>query len=229
MEHIPDHVGCDRISTHLVTLRVAYQLAVFIVSSPVVWESLKSLTLSRRKFSHLSSAVPRFFNICAFTLRGWVSGSKCPSTDTDVRITSAIWSERKYFGSTCSSKISDNDDPLPALWDSVILAVKHLPLTVVPQLIKRSDDGFESCSVVVTKQSFDIFEYKESWRFSPQYSRKVKEERPSGILEATSLSCDAKCLTREATHQDVEVWEFCCVDVRDVSIIVCSLEVPFID
>jgi hypothetical protein len=56
--------------------------------------------------------------------------------------------------------MSDNDDALPVLGDSVILAVKHLPLTIVPQLINRGDDGSESVAVVMTKQSFDILEYK---------------------------------------------------------------------
>ena len=65
--------------------------------------------------------------------------------------------ERKYFGSGCSSKMSDNEHSLPVLWHSVIFAVKHLPLTVIPQLINRGDDGAESFSVVMTEQSFNIF------------------------------------------------------------------------
>ena len=59
------------------------------------------------------------------------------------------FSERKYFGSTCSSKMSDNKHSLPVLGDSVIFAVKHLPLAVIPQLIKRGDDGKERVSFVV--------------------------------------------------------------------------------
>ena len=71
--------------------------------------------------------------------------------------------------------MSDNVDAFPVLGDSVILAVKHLPLTVVPQFINRSDDGFESISVVVTKQPFNILEYEESRLFGGKYSSKVKE------------------------------------------------------
>ncbi len=41
-----------------------------------------------------------------------------------------------YFGSGHSSKMSDNEHALPVLGDAEILAVKHLPLEVVPQFIK---------------------------------------------------------------------------------------------
>jgi hypothetical protein len=53
--------------------------------------------------------------------------------------------------------MSDNEHSLPVLGHSVILAVKHLPLQVIPQLIKRGDDGSESLSVVMTQKSFNIF------------------------------------------------------------------------
>jgi len=71
--------------------------------------------------------------------------------------------------------MSDNDNAFSVLGDSVILAVKHLPLTVVPQLINRSDDGFESIAVVVTKKSFDVFKDEEPRLFCFKYSGKVKE------------------------------------------------------
>jgi hypothetical protein len=45
--------------------------------------------------------------------------------------------------------MSDNEHSFPILGDSEILAVKHLPLDVVPQFIKRGDDGVERFSVVV--------------------------------------------------------------------------------
>jgi hypothetical protein len=68
-----------------------------------------------------------------------------------------IFSERKYFWSGCSSKMSCNEHTFPVLGDSVILAVKHLPLAVVPQLINRGDDGLESPSTVMAEKSFDVF------------------------------------------------------------------------
>src|SRR5262245_49494712 len=43
-----------------------------------------------------------------------------------------------------------------------MLAVKHLPLDIVPQFIKRGDDGFESASVIMRKESLDVF--KRNWR-----------------------------------------------------------------
>jgi len=45
--------------------------------------------------------------------------------------------------------MADNVHPFPILGDFVILAVKHLPLDVVPQLIKRSDNGMKCLTVVV--------------------------------------------------------------------------------
>lgn len=125
--------------------------------------------------------------------------------------------------------MSDNEHALPVLGDSVILAVKHLPLKVIPQLIKRGDDGSESLSVVVAEKSFNVFKNAELRLFCSQYSRKFKEHRPSGIFKATSLPCDRKCLARKATDKEVEVGEFFCVDFGDVSIVVMCWKVFLIN
>ena len=65
-----------------------------------------------------------------------------------LNILAVVACDRKYFGSGCSSRMSDNVDPLPVLGYSVILAVKHLPLAVIPQFIKRPEDGFKCDSAV---------------------------------------------------------------------------------
>ena len=68
-----------------------------------------------------------------------------------------IFLERKYFRSGCSSKMSDNEDSFSVLGHSEILAVKHLPFDVIPQLDKLGYDDSESSAVVMTRESLNIF------------------------------------------------------------------------
>jgi len=65
--------------------------------------------------------------------------------------------------------MSDNEDPFPALRDSVILAVKQLPLAVIPQLIKGGDDGAESPSFVMRQKSLNVFKDAVSRALGTQY------------------------------------------------------------
>ena len=58
---------------------------------------------------------------------------------------------------TLSSKMSDNVDTLPVLWD-MILAVMQLPFDIIPHFIQATDDGSKGFSFVVAEKTFDIFE-----------------------------------------------------------------------
>ena len=87
-----------------------------------------------------------------------------------------ILSERKYFWSGCSSKMSNNEHALPVLRDSVILAVKHLPLQIIPQLNKRSEDCGEGCTAVVAEEAFDIFKEKQARPFVFEYPCDFKKK-----------------------------------------------------
>jgi len=51
----------------------------------------------------------------------------------------------------------DNEHSFPIVGDSEILAVKHLPLEVIPQLIKRFDDGLKSEAKIVREKPFNVF------------------------------------------------------------------------
>ena len=86
--------------------------------------------------------------------------------------------------------MSDNEHSLPVLRDSVILAVKHLPLTIIPQFCNRGHDGSESVSVVMAEKSFNIFKDEISRLFCSQYSCKFKKECSSGIFKASPFSSD---------------------------------------
>ena len=57
--------------------------------------------------------------------------------------------ESKYFSGTSVSKISDNVHPIAGLGDAEILAVKHLPRDIVPQLIQRAEDGRKRPALVM--------------------------------------------------------------------------------
>ena len=60
-------------------------------------------------------------------------------------------SDRKYFSSTSSSKMSDNVDTLSVLGNSEVFAVKYLPFNEIPQVGENPNDCRESPAVVVTK------------------------------------------------------------------------------
>ena len=93
--------------------------------------------------------------------------------------------DRKYLGSGFSSKMSDNEDPLPVLGYSVVLAVKHLPLQVIPQVIKRGNDRVKGASPVVAKESFNVFKDKMTGSFSVEYPAEFKKERTPCFVEET--------------------------------------------
>ena len=66
------------------------------------------------------------------------------------------FSDRKYFWSTCSSKMSDNEHPFPVLGNAEILRVKNLPLAVIPKFIQRTEDDLKGIPFVVAEESFDV-------------------------------------------------------------------------
>ena len=53
--------------------------------------------------------------------------------------------------------MSDNEHSFPILGDAEILAVKHLPLEVIPQFIKRFDDGLKSEAKIIDKYLLHIY------------------------------------------------------------------------
>ena len=66
-----------------------------------------------------------------------------------LKILVVVSADRKYLQSGRSSKISDNEHSFPDSGGLRNSAVKHLPLEVIPQLIKRIDDCSESSPFVV--------------------------------------------------------------------------------
>jgi len=125
--------------------------------------------------------------------------------------------------------MSDNEHSFPILWDSEILAVKHLPFHEVPQFIKRCDDSFECIAFVVGEQSFDVLKNKMFGSFSPKDSSEVKEQSASCIFKSSSLSSNAKTLARESSSEEVEVWKSVCVDCCDVAIVFVGWEMLLVD
>ncbi len=66
--------------------------------------------------------------------------------------------ERKYFGSTVVSMMSDNVHAFAVLGDSVMFAVTHLPFDTIPQFFNRGDDGFKSAATGMIEQSLNVFQ-----------------------------------------------------------------------
>jgi len=62
-----------------------------------------------------------------------------------------VVSEWKYRSLGDSSKMANNEDSFAGLRYSVVLAVKHLPLTAIPQPGENPNDARESFARSVTK------------------------------------------------------------------------------
>ncbi len=98
--------------------------------------------------------------------------------------------ERKYFGSGRSSAMSDNEHSFPTLGHAEILAVAHLPLHVVPQVMKRREDRAEGPLLIVSKQSCDVFKEKQVRSFGVGDPAKIEEQSSASVLESSSASGD---------------------------------------
>jgi hypothetical protein len=69
----------------------------------------------------------------------------------------SVWDgERKYFSSTVSSRMSDNEHALSILWDAEVRSVKHFPFAVLPQFIHRTEDGVKGSTFIVVEESDDV-------------------------------------------------------------------------
>jgi hypothetical protein len=101
--------------------------------------------------------------------------------------------------------MSDNEHPLPILGNSEILAVKHLPLEVIPQPIKRSDDGMKCLTLVVWKQSFDVLKQQKTGSFILGDPADLEEESSPCVLKSSSLSSDRESLARKSSAEQFEV------------------------
>ena len=88
--------------------------------------------------------------------------------------------------------MSDNEDALAVLRNPEILAVKHLPLDVVPQAIKRTDDDGERAPFIVREKPFDVLKEQKAWSFGFDNPSDVKEERTARVFESEALPCDRK-------------------------------------
>ncbi len=121
------------------------------------------------------------------------------------------------MGSGFSSKMSDNEHPFPILWDTEILAVKHLPLEVIPQAIKRFDDDVEGLPAVVAEESFDVLKDKTTGPSLIENPCDVKKERTPGIEKSQSLSGNREGLAGESSDKTVELRKLVCSNGGDVS------------
>lgn len=127
---------------------------------------------------------------------------------------------RKYFGSGCSSKISDKVHALSGLGDAVILAVEYLPLDVIPQLIKGAEDGSESLPLVVAEEALDVFEDEESGLADFEDAGDIEEESASCFIEPETLPSDTEGLAGKATNEKIELWKGIGVDVCCIAVVV---------
>src|SRR5579863_7242729 len=84
--------------------------------------------------SGLGSHAPAVFDGAGVSIYGVDSACLVSSARKFFKTFSVISLDRKYFWSTCSSKMSDNEYSFSVLRDPK-RAVKHLPLQVIPQFI----------------------------------------------------------------------------------------------
>ena len=127
--------------------------------------------------------------------------------------------------------MSDKENPFSVLWDSEILAVKQLPLTVIPHAIQDFEDDFEGSSSVVIEESFDILKEDIRYGFVASESKHLKSESPSCVLqgESCSFSSDRKSRARESSNEKVGVWNVSSGNISNVSSVRLFSEISRID
>lgn len=135
----------------------------------------------------------------------------------EAKILRVDTSERKYRWSGCVSKMSEDIYALPVLGDAEILAVKHLPLEVIPQVIQRLEDDAEGSSAVVAEEPLDVLKEHVATAHMSKQPLDFKEERTAGVSKPFPLAGDGKGLARKSSTDEIKVWEGCGVDGGDVT------------
>ena len=79
-----------------------------------------------------------------------------------------------------------------------MFAVKHRPFDMIPQVIKRGEDGRKRPAAVMVKQSRYIFKQKIRRSFGFSQSGNFKEESTSCIFKPFSAASERKCLAGES-------------------------------
>jgi hypothetical protein len=101
--------------------------------------------------------------------------------------------------------MSHNEHPLPTLGNAEIPAVKHLPLRIVPQLIKRGDDRAEGSAFVVKEKALNVLKQTKARPLAGKDASDLEEESSSSIFETQSSPGDRERLARKAADQEVKV------------------------
>lgn len=79
-----------------------------------------------------------------------------------------------------------------------MFAVKHRPFDMIPQVIKRGEDGRKRPAAVMVKQSRYVFKQKIRRSFGFSQSGNFKEESTSCIFKPFSAASERKCLAGES-------------------------------
>ena len=88
-------------------------------------------------------------------------------------------------------------------WGPEILAVKHLPLEVIPRFCKRGDNDFESVSVVMRYSPFNVFKIKNFGCLSLSILGDFKEKVSSCVIKSSAFPSNAKACVgnlRQMSH-----------------------------
>ena len=102
----------------------------------------------------------------------------------------------------------------------MVFAVEYLPLDVIPQLIKGSEDGSESFPFVVGEEPFDVFEDEVFGFAGFENAGDVEEEGSSCFVKASACAGDRECLAGKATNEKIELWKGMRIDSGGVAVVV---------
>ena len=98
----------------------------------------------------------------------------------------------------------------------MILAVKHLPFDMIPQVRKRPEDDRKGPALVMRKQTGYIFEQNKRGLFGSKYSGNLEKQRSARVIKAFSVSGNAVALARKAAANEVEIGHFIGIDLSCV-------------
>jgi hypothetical protein len=125
---------------------------------------------------------------------------------------------KKYrCGTSPVSKMSDNEDPPAALWNSEVLSVENSVSEPIPEFPQESEKHSKRSPSVNRQDAGDVLPYQPS---GPQATSKVSEldgELTTLAVHSRSESGDAEILARCPGDQNVDCSMFIPFDFREVA------------
>jgi hypothetical protein len=162
-----------------------------------------------------------------------IGGSAFPRRSARRRIPAHAFGLKKNRCGTAevSTRMSDNEDTLPSLWDGTRVSVHSDILSVqdsvgppIPAFSQPPDEGTKSPSSVLRQDTGDVFPDDPARAKCASQSKEVQSEATARVGKSLSQSCDGEGLAGSSSDKEVDGWltvnRLSCIDeLGEVSIV----------